>query len=585
MWRGLTSLVQTLFCYSYRHMFCYLARMRITKFLAPLILFCACNTVIQKENSQKTSKDSTHVVILNNIIYQTRNTDITPSNSYSDLFLDSIAIARFINLKKLSADDENNLRSFYNYRNLQFAWFTSLGFTEQAKGFWNLQDKFETKADKELQRKMDTLLNMDTVSISRFDTAFQNIELGLTNAYLQFFKSNREKTQFVSISPEKAIPVKKQNTLLLADSILLQPVDSSPNKSSYQYYLLRQRLQFYDSIAKQGGWQPILITGKHFKKDSQNPVIGLIKNRLKKSGNTRFSDSSNVYDDSLVMAIKNYQLHNGIKPTGNITDTLIRSLNIPVNKRIEQIIINLNRMQWMPVMQNDNYISVNIPDLMLNVYENKVKVFDMPVVIGKEGTNTSMFTGDLDKMVFSPYWNIPTSIVQREILPKMQSDPGYLKSRNMEITGKNDSLPVIRQLPGKDNALGKVKFLFPNRYDIYFHDTNAKDIFSKDNRAVSHGCIRLADAEKLAVYLLRNNQAWSPKKIHIAMNAAKEQAVDVDPAMPVTICYYTAWVDETGQLNFCDDVYANDKKIAPMMFENYVQSASTNGNDSSLNRQ
>src|SRR5687768_10107884 len=216
-------------------------------------------------------------------------------------------------------------------------------------------------------------------------------------------------------------------------------------------------------------------------------------------------------------------------------------------------------MQWMPAVQYDNYISVNIPDFMLTVFENKARAFDMPVAVGKEGTNTTMFSGEMNQVVFSPYWNIPASIVRNEILPKMKSDPNYLKSRNMEIVGKkNDSLPSIRQLPGKENSLGKVKFLFPNRYDIYLHDTNSKDIFKKDKRDVSHGCIRLSDAEKLANYLLRGNSAWTPEKVKAAMNAQKEQYVKLNATMPVTITYYTTWVDENGQLNFRDDVYAND---------------------------
>ena len=296
------------------------------------------------------------------------------------------------------------------------------------------------------------------------------------------------------------------------------------------------------------------------------------------------TDSTADFNDSLLMAIKNYQLHNGMKPSEIITDTLIRSLNIPVEVRIQQIIINLNRMQWMQPMQQTNYLSVNIPDFLLTVIENNTKAFDIPVAVGKEGTNTTMFTGEMNQVVFSPYWNIPASIVQREILPKMKADPDYLKSRRMEIVGKNDSLPTIRQLPGKDNSLGQVKFLFPNRYDIYFHDSYAKDIFNKDKRAVSHGCIRLADAEKLAVYLLRNNNSWTPQKVNTAMNAGKEQYVKLSPAMPVAITYYTAWVDETGQLNFRDDIYSNDKKIAQMMFSNIVQPTVPAAKDTSIKK-
>jgi murein L,D-transpeptidase YcbB/YkuD len=203
----------------------------------------------------------------------------------------------------------------------------------------------------------------------------------------------------------------------------------------------------------------------------------------------------------------------------------------------------------------------------------------MPVVVGKEGTHTMMFSGVLNQVVFSPYWNIPESIVRNEKLPKIKSDPGYLKSKNMEITGKNKDLPVIRQLPGKDNALGRVKFLFPNRYDIYFHDTYAKEIFKKDVRAVSHGCIRLLDAEKMAGYLLRNDKNWTPAKIHDAMNSGKEQFVKISPGMPVVITYLTAWVDETGHLNFRNDVYNNDKQVSQMMFGDYIMPGTINVQD------
>ena len=549
--------------------------MRIFKYFAVAILFGACNpdsqntnTPVSYRDSQGTTNNIEHVIVRTDTVYLTRNVDITPANSYSDLFLDTMVLEQFIQANKMSVDDIKSFKSFYNYRNLQFAWFTSLGFTEQAKGFWNLQDKFGSKADKALRNKMDTLLNMDTLIISRFDTSISKTELALTNAYLQFYKNNRDKTQFSGLSPEKLIPVKKVNTILLADTMLNQHNDPSANKASSQYILLKQMLAMYDSISKQGGWGSIVIHGKQIKKGSSSPVITVIKSRLQMTGDMNGTDSSKIFNDSLVMAVKNYQLRNGMKPSGTITDTVVASLNVPVSKRIQQIIVNLIRMQWMPSMQEANYISVNIPDFMLSVYENNAKAFDMLVAVGKEGTNTTIFSGDLNQIVFSPYWNIPASIVQREILPKLKADPNYLKTRHMEIVGKTTSPPTIRQLPGDDNGLGKAKFLFPNRYDIYFHDTNAKDIFSKDKRAVSHGCIRLADAEKMATYLLRNNNSWSPEKVHAAMNGGKEQYVKLNPAMPVIITYYTTWVDESGKLNFRDDVYANDKKIGQMMFGN-----------------
>ncbi|MBD0333168.1 MAG: L,D-transpeptidase family protein [Chitinophagaceae bacterium] len=190
----------------------------------------------------------------------------------------------------------------------------------------------------------------------------------------------------------------------------------------------------------------------------------------------------------------------------------------------------------------------------------------MPVVVGKEGTSTLMFSGKIKQIIFNPIWNIPRSIVQTEILPKMKTDKSYLKKKNIEIVSEKDTIPTLRQLPGKDNPLGKVKFLFPNTFDIYLHDTPDKNLFKRKDRALSHGCIRVADAAKLAQYLLENQSGWTENKIREAMSSGKEQTVTVKNSKPVYISYYTAWVDETGKMNFRNDVYGHDKSTAEKMF-------------------
>ncbi|MFL5809784.1 MAG: L,D-transpeptidase family protein, partial [Flavisolibacter sp.] len=164
------------------------------------------------------------------------------------------------------------------------------------------------------------------------------------------------------------------------------------------------------------------------------------------------------------------------------------------------------------------------------------------------------------------YWNVPPSIVKKEILPKLASNPGYLESQNMEQVGTEDGLPKIRQLPGEKNSLGRVKFLFPNSFNIYFHDTPAKSLFEKDKRAYSHGCIRLAEPEKMANYLLKNNPEWTPEKINDAMYSGNEKYVKLKKAVPVVITYYTAWVDDNGRLNFRDDIYTHDQTLSTKMF-------------------
>ena len=205
---------------------------------------------------------------------------------------------------------------------------------------------------------------------------------------------------------------------------------------------------------------------------------------------------------------------------------------------------------------------------MLHVWNGKTKEFDMEVIVGKEGNSTVMFSGNLEQIVFSPYWNVPESIVRNEILPSIEEYPDYLYQHDMEITGEVDSLPVIRQFPGDKNELGKVKFLFPNSFNIYFHDTPHKELFKKDQRAYSHGCIRLANAEKLAKYLLKDNSDWTSEKIQEAMKSGEEKYVKIKDPIPVLINYYTAWVDENGVLQFRKDIYGHDKKTAYKLFSN-----------------
>jgi murein L,D-transpeptidase YcbB/YkuD len=245
---------------------------------------------------------------------------------------------------------------------------------------------------------------------------------------------------------------------------------------------------------------------------------------------------------------------------------LVKDMNVPVEERIKQLLLNMGRMQWMVEEPKGQMIVVNIPEFILHVKDGTKKVFDMGVVVGKDGHNTMMFTGDLNQIVFSPYWNLPSSIVKNEIMPAMAKNSNYLASHNMEMVSNEGDLPVIRQLPGEGNSLGKVKFLFPNSFNIYFHDTPAKSLFKKDKRAYSHGCIRLSEPQKMAEYLLKDDKTWTTEKINGAMNSGEEKYVKLDKPVHVLITYYTSWVDDEGLLHFADDIYDHDKKLTSKMF-------------------
>jgi murein L,D-transpeptidase YcbB/YkuD len=182
-------------------------------------------------------------------------------------------------------------------------------------------------------------------------------------------------------------------------------------------------------------------------------------------------------------------------------------------------------------------------------------------VVGKEANKTAIFQGNLKYIVFSPYWNVPSSILNKEILPAIRRNPNYLRAHNMEWNGKG-----VRQKPGGNNSLGRVKFLFPNSFSMYLHDTPSKSLFQEDRRAFSHGCIRVSEPRRLALHLLRNEPEWTEEKVDAAMNSEREQYVTVRKPLPVTIVYFTAWVDGQGRINFRDDIYKRDARLMDMIF-------------------
>lgn len=545
----------------------------------------ACENVTGILNN--TSSDSAKAAPVEPLFETTRNENITAENAYSDLFVDSASLESFIVAEKLPDSAAQHLRNFYASRNYQFAWFSSDGFTEQGLSFWNLynhmQAKRDSTKDKKFYNRMDSLTENDSLQIAPSDSSFTHTELQLTNQFVQYAGLNTTDNFLNGKTLFRFIPVKKTDVMQLADSVLNRQKDTTALSANKQYGLMREQLRKYYSLYQQGGWQPIQLKPKTIKKGISSPAVSAIKKRLQLTRDYS-GDSSQVFTDSLEAAIKSYQLRTGFKPTGIISDSLVAVMNIPVEDRIKQLLINMNRMAWMPVSSSERIIEVNIPEYTLSVYQGNTKAFDMEVIVGKEGANTMMFTGNLNQIVFSPYWNIPQSIVKDEIMPAIKSDPDYLRNHKMEIVKKGDSVPEIRQVPGPHNSLGKVKFLFPNTYDIFFHDTPDKELFQNDKRAFSHGCIRLADAEKMAAYLLQDKQKWTSEKIREAMNSGKEQYVALDKPVPVMITYFTAWIDEDGRLNFRDDVYSHDEKTGQRMFV-YKSSFAAHSSSDSLSTQ
>ena len=534
------------------------------------ILVCyACNTGTNKDGSKKESnKEKTELEKKMTV----RATYINASNAYNNLFFDSMALEKYLEEEKPGDSLIRRMRSFYNARNYSYAWFSPDGLTEQAKGFYNLYNYKTDKSDsllydKKLMDKMDLLLAEESLSVN--DKNYLQTELTMTQKFIEYALTHVEDGYLKRKEMEKFVPIKKRNVIELADSL----VNKKHKDDKYfadvnePYSKLMEALKNYLAIANNGGWPQIEADPALYKKGKSGPAILQLKKRLQIVNFVPATDSTFDFTPTLETGINTVQQSLGYTPTGVLTKEQIKALNIPVEDRMKQLLVNLGRMQWAVHQPEGKLLMVNIPEFLLHVKEGAKDVFTMNVVVGKEGHNTTMFTGNLNQVVFSPYWNVPVSIIKKEIMPEINSGSNYIERNNMEITGSlAGGIPKVRQKPGPKNSLGKVKFLFPNSYDIYFHDTPAKSLFDKDKRAYSHGCIRLSEPEKLANYILKDSDAWTPEKINAAMNKGEEQYVKVKDPIPVLITYYTSWVDDNGLVHFADDIYDHDKKTSAKMF-------------------
>ena len=502
-----------------------------------------------------------------------RDTTITRVNAFSELFLDSVLVEGFIVSKQLEDSTASRLRNFYNSRNYQFAWFTRDGLAEQASVFWNLHNQYIDYAqdsalmDEQLHSQMDLFLSGDT-SYQPTAAVISHTELYLTQHFFDYVRH----AYAGKMDPEALkwhIPRKKVDAVALLDSLVQRKGEGLDKWEPLNrpYKLMQEKLYAYFAVSKGGGWDSLgLGKSKTLQRGDSNSLVAALKKRLSLTGNHSPGDSSKMFNAALEASVKAVQKSFGFPPTGTVNASLLKALNVPVKKRIEQLLINMERMRWMPEELRANRIEANIPEFKIHVYEDTGQVFEIDVVVGKAGNNTVVFRDELKYIVFSPYWNIPTSIVKNEILPAMQRNPAYLAAKNMEQTGTSNGLPVIRQRPGGSNALGRVKFLFPNSYSIYFHDSPAKSLFARTKRDFSHGCIRLSQPKKLAQYLLRHKPEWTEKRIDSAMDATVEKWVTLDKSIPVVISYFTAWVDGDGTLNFREDIYRHDQEMADRMF-------------------
>ena len=502
-----------------------------------------------------------------------RDISISSITSFNTLFFDSTHLDTFLDQNSTYEPFIDQFKDFYSDRNYQYAWFDSLGLTEQAYNFLNLYAGYvndfndSSLLNRELQDLVEIITNKKTKFI-KLDTKALQTELLLTGQFFQYAGKVYKGSDLNAKELGWFIPRKKINLSELLDSTIKSKGDSVEQFALLhaQFKKLEKQLVLYMGIEKKVSTDTIPSIPKSLKVHDINENIILIKKRLQLLGDLKSVDTSSSFDSTLRLAVTSFQKRMGLSIDGVIGNKMIIELNIPISKRIRQLLVNIERVRWMPTEKDSNYILVNIPEYKMHVYDSGYQIFDMNVIVGTDANSTVIFTGKLKYVVFSPYWNLPESIVIKEVMVGMNKNGNYLNKNNMEITGYNGRTPIIRQKPGPKNSLGLVKFLFPNSYSIYFHDTPNRELFSLSKRSFSHGCIRLGEPKKFAEYLLRFDSFWNSKSIDSAMHLAKEKWVTIKKPIPVFIVYFTAWVDQDGQLNFRKDIYGHDENMGRKLF-------------------
>jgi murein L,D-transpeptidase YcbB/YkuD len=350
----------------------------------------------------------------------------------------------------------------------------------------------------------------------------------------------------------------------------LQPQDP-------QYKHLQKALAEYRELEKADTFDAV-PANLRLKPGDEHPLIPLIKKRLSLTDyRGKISETELSYDDAVVEAVKSFQQRHGLNADGILEKETIHFLNMPIKHKADLIAINLERLRWRPHLKREkDEIVVNVPEYMLRAYKNGNEKLAMRVVLGAEYTPTPVFQDTLKYIVFSPTWNVPKSIIQEEFLPKLISNPEHFNPDRFKFYKDGQEIDPLEEEwddedidtnaysvvenPGDANSLGRVKFIMPNDFSIYLHDTPADQLFSAEDRALSHGCIRLEHPEEFAHYLLDGEKGWTEKEIQEAMSSDKPRQVNLEKTYPVYIVYRTTWVDDNGKVHFREDIYGHDKR-------------------------
>lgn len=403
----------------------------------------------------------------------------------------------------------------------------------------------------------------------RFTTMIVAVAAGVSTAFAQ--------------APAQA-PAKSPNANAIIDAKAMTPEQRSaailaqygePVFDPESAQRTEEALKRYRTIAAKGGW-PLIPASAKYAAGAEGPDVELLRRRLVITGDLFTVESSGPYNDDLIAGVKRYQLRNGLLATGLVGPRTLAALNVPVEKRIQQLEASLQRMQAIGFKFGERYVVVNIPAAYAEAIEGDKVVRRYRVVVGKSEKPSPTVTSQINNVNLNPTWTVPSSITKHEIAARMRKDPGYLARMHMQVLDgrgnaldpagidwSEDKVPdvTVRQDPGEWNALGRLRIDMSNSYAVYMHDTNQRNLFANDYRFDSHGCVRVDNVRDLAAWLLKDTANWDRTQIDLGIATGLRQDIKLSKSVPVAWVYLTAWMARDGIVQFRNDVYDQDAQL------------------------
>jgi L,D-transpeptidase YcbB len=482
-------------------------------------------------------------------------------------------------------DDERLIQVFTYYADRSFKpiWVRDNGLKGKGKVLLAFLQNIENHGLREFKYRVDAIRDLVGDPHPR---ALAELEMLLTSAFIDLGRDlTRGRVDPTEVTRNNDIQLPREyGAAYLLDGAEqaddLQPYLASLMPQDERYHRLVEALARYRAIRDAGGWQPI-PDGAVLKPGGTDVRLPLLRELLTTVGDLKPADRpvGEIYDDVTVAAVKNFQMRHGLAEDGVIGPTTLEQMNKSVDDRIRQLEVNLERRRWLDREPAGFYVFVNLADQELKVMSGDETVHTARVVVGKTYHKTPVFTEEMTYLVMNPYWHVPSSIANREYLPKLKQDAGYLQRQGIRVLDKDGKevnpysvswasmsrVPYrLRQDTGDKNALGRIKFMFPNKYNVYIHDTPAKNLFEKDLRVFSHGCIRVQDPFDLAEVILKE-EGWTRARIDQQIASGERRIVKLKRKIPVYISYITAFANKDGKVHFRRDIYGRDEELAEQL--------------------